>query len=337
MPVLLLLVLPVSLLAECVAVDGDNILARHLAGRMAAFRALNPEEPLGLAPAAGVNRFLTADELRKMAERAGLELSAATPLCITQSLETLSREAIENALRASLAPAGPPGKVALEVLDYSRHALPGGRLEFPLSALNRPPGGDTRAPVYWRGRIRQPGGRSYPVWAKVRVSVRAARVVAAVELPAGSAILPSALRLDEIDEPPSHNSGGSTPSTDPAEFAGRVTRRKIRAGEPVHIGMLLARRDVERGQSVAVEVRSGAARLTFDGRAESTGKTGDQILVRNQTTGKRFRATIDGPGRVSVGALNEMENSNASDNLERSSARVDRLSAVHGGTQKAGR
>jgi flagella basal body P-ring formation protein FlgA len=141
-----------------------------------------------------------------------------------------------------------------------------------------------------------------------------------------------------MDEPPSHNSGGSTPGADPAEFAGRVTRRKIRAGEPVHIGMLLARRDVERGQSVAVEVRSGAARLTFDGRAESTGKTGDQILVRNQATGKRFRATIDGgPGRVSVGALSEMENSNASDNLERSSTRVDRLSAVHGGTQKAGR
>ena len=41
------------------------------------------------------------------------------------------------------------------------------------------------------------------------------------------------------------------------------------------------RPDVNRGDMVEVEVRSGAAHLAFTGKAESAGRSGDTIVIRN--------------------------------------------------------
>ncbi len=66
-------------------------------------------------------------------------------------------------------------------------------------------------------------------------------------------------------------------------------------------------REVERGEVVAVEVRSGSALLKFDGTAESGGKTGDVVPVRNPANGARFRARVVAKGRVSVDATQPVE------------------------------
>ncbi len=58
--------------------------------------------------------------------------------------------------------------------------------------------------------------------------------------------------------------------------------------------------EVTRGESVAVEVQSGAARLTFDAKAESSGKPGDTVLLRNPENGRLFQARVVGKGKALV-------------------------------------
>ncbi|HEV2201294.1 MAG TPA: flagella basal body P-ring formation protein FlgA [Bryobacteraceae bacterium] len=58
--------------------------------------------------------------------------------------------------------------------------------------------------------------------------------------------------------------------------------------------------DIQRGQKVAVEVTSGAARLRFDADAESSGRAGDTVLIRNPENGRLFQARVEGKGKVVV-------------------------------------
>ena len=58
--------------------------------------------------------------------------------------------------------------------------------------------------------------------------------------------------------------------------------------------------DVHRGERVSVEVTSGAALLRLRADAESAGRIGDAVLVRNPESGKLFQARVEGKGKVVV-------------------------------------
>src|SRR5258708_22167187 len=58
--------------------------------------------------------------------------------------------------------------------------------------------------------------------------------------------------------------------------------------------------EVKRGDSVLVEVAIGAARLSFQAPAESSGHISEMIVVRNPENGKLFRARVEAVGKVSV-------------------------------------
>jgi Chaperone for flagella basal body P-ring formation len=62
----------------------------------------------------------------------------------------------------------------------------------------------------------------------------------------------------------------------------------------------LAEPDVLRGEHVAVVVTSGAALLRFQADAESSGRRGDNVLVRNPDNGKLFQARVEGKGKVTI-------------------------------------
>jgi len=51
---------------------------------------------------------------------------------------------------------------------------------------------------------------------------------------------------------------------------------------------------------VGVEAHYGAASVRFEGRAESPGRIGDRIPVRNMESGKTFRARVVRKGLVAV-------------------------------------
>jgi hypothetical protein len=58
--------------------------------------------------------------------------------------------------------------------------------------------------------------------------------------------------------------------------------------------------DIQRGERVVVEVNSGAAQVRFEADAESSGRTGDSVLIRNPDNGKLFQARVEGKGKVVV-------------------------------------
>ena len=62
--------------------------------------------------------------------------------------------------------------------------------------------------------------------------------------------------------------------------------------------MFSAPPQIVRGDPVRVEAVSGAAHVALESKAESGGRTGDLILLRNAGSGRRYQARVTGPGRA---------------------------------------
>jgi flagella basal body P-ring formation protein FlgA len=269
-------------------VEGDRIFGKDLAAADSAFAVLDPDKPVGYAPAPGVRRVFSKAELERLAAAEGRGVSARFDICFERPLEVLTRERILAALESSLNNSG----ARLELVDFCRQPVPRGEIQFPRSGLGAPAG----LIALWRGRVDYGNRHSVPVWAKVRLSVRRLRVVAATTLAAGKAIQAGDLRVETCDQYPF----GEAAAVSIDQVAGQAPRHLIPAGQPIPPGLLVALRDVERGETVMVEVGSGSAHLRLEARAESGGHAGESIVVRNPASGNCFRARIAGKGKVVV-------------------------------------
>ncbi len=283
------IMLAVNAAGSCRAVDGDRILAADLAREIPAFSAVPAKTEVAFAPAPGARRLFPTPELRRLADRLGVSASEMLPVCFTRRMEPLDPERVRAAIEEALGDA----KARLEVIEYLRTAVPVGRLEFPRTGLARSHGGTV---AMWRGRIRYGGGHSYPVWARVRVNLERSRVVALRTLPVGKPVPADAVEVRKVSAFPFDEEAPATV----AEVEGRLPRRTIVAGQVVEARQLTFAPDVEAGAAVEVQARSGATSLSFSAKAESPGRAGDMVVVRNPGTGKRFRARVEGKGRVSV-------------------------------------
>jgi hypothetical protein len=76
--------------------------------------------------------------------------------------------------------------------------------------------------------------------------------------------------------------------------------RAAQAAGPAVQKVAMPAADIQRGDKVAVEVTSGAALVRFQAAAESAGRVGDSVLIRNPENGKLFQARVEGKGRVVV-------------------------------------
>ncbi len=141
----------VLVLAMCIAVDADRIRTSDLAKAAPAFAAAADTE-IGFAPGPGTRRILSVRELASLAARLGVAYAPEAAVCFERLTEPLTRERVVAALRAAGAPE------PIELADFSRFAVPRGELAFTAAS------GST-----WRGSVRYGGGRSVPVWARVRV------------------------------------------------------------------------------------------------------------------------------------------------------------------------
>jgi len=59
-------------------------------------------------------------------------------------------------------------------------------------------------------------------------------------------------------------------------------------------------REIERGDRIAVEVDSGAAHLAFEAKAESSGRCGELVLLRNPENGHMFQARVLEKGKAQI-------------------------------------
>jgi flagella basal body P-ring formation protein FlgA len=269
----------------CQVVDSDHILGKDVAAASPLFAALDPKIEVSAAPLAGVARILRPEEMVRLAKQNGIALDGpAEAICFERATGTLTAEGLLPELQKALG----LENASIEILDFSRFGVPRGTFEFPKSSLM--PNG------LWRGRVLYGENHSMPVWVKTRITVQRTWVEAGETLAVGKAIEASQLNV---------RTGPRFPFDPPLVesmqvLVGRKPSRTLAAGTAVALAMLAIAHDVERGDRVEVEVTVGRAVLEFEATAESSGRAGESILVKNPDNGHSFLAKIQNKGHVVV-------------------------------------
>lgn len=293
--ILIGLAIPCVLMAqpECLTVTGDQILGKDLARAVPALARIPQSTPIAPAPIAGGSRVFTASELQSLAARFSLPVAEVSDVCFRYATEPLDRVRMQAAMKKALA----IGDAAIEILETTSGDVPKGLIDFTREGLGVPATPDQPTGEMWRGNILYGNGQRFPIWAKVRVTVPSARLVALEPLRPGSVIRPEQVHLEIVDRFPQSGVGDLTPES----VAGMAPVRSIAPGAEVRRENLVRPNDVNRGDTVQVDVQFGAAHLSFSGHAESGGHVGDTVSVRNPESNKMFQAVIAGPGRVALG------------------------------------
>jgi flagella basal body P-ring formation protein FlgA len=285
---------------KCVEVEGDRILARDFAVSLPGFGQVSPETPLAPAPLPGVLRFFRPSELIALGRHYSVEIDPNVGVCFQRQTEMLDRDRVLEAMRRAL----PLPGLEIEIVETSLYPVPRGRLEFRRESLGTPASPSARIPVEWRGNVIYGDNRNFGVWARVVISAPTHRVVALEPLKKGEPVGASQVRVETADRFPILGDVAQTVD----QVAGRAPMRAIASGTEIHLAQLMVPPDVNRGDMVAVEVRSGAAHLALTGKAESTGRNGDTIVIRNLSSNKVFQARIEGKGKAFLDASGALGN-----------------------------
>ncbi len=288
----LMVVLPLAWGESCRPVQGERIRGRDLAAADPELAALPADLDAGLAPVAGARRQFTPSELTRIAQRHGVAYVPKGAVCFERAMRDLDQSMALAAMQRALGSTN----TKIEIVEMSHHPVPDGDLWFPLRGLSLPPPASLEKAVRWGGYVRQPGNRRFRVWARVVIQATATRVVATEDLRVSEPIRAGQIRVETVGAFPL----GTPWVASPEEVVGQVPRRSIDRGRPIPRALLSRPRVVAKGDVVRVDVQTGGARLSLEGRAESSGRQGDMVLVRNESSGRRFRARVEGPGRASV-------------------------------------
>lgn len=274
-------------MAGCLAVApaADRIEARDLAVAYPELAAAAGDTALAPAPEPGFTRIFRGPELRRLAARFDLPVPPDREICVTRKTIPVDPARLVDAMRGALPDA------RIELLDYSRQPVPEGPLHFEPHALRGSP-----SAAVWPGWVEFAANRRFAVWAKVKLNLKARRVLAVTDLAPGTPIPAAAVAEMWVDALPS---AAAYPES-VAAVIGHWPRVAIRAGAAIRGDQLEPVRQVMRGQTVTVEVTADGARLELEARAESAGDTGALVAVRNPSSHKQFLARVVGPGRVLV-------------------------------------
>ena len=275
-------------LAGCLAVGaaGDRILAGDLAAAFPEWAAVPAETPFGLAPAPGVQRVFGVLELRRLAERWSLSAVPDREICVTRPVAVLTAARLLAAMQNAVQNEMPAARI--ELSDFSRHPAPDGTLVFPVSGLRQGPAGG-----YWSGYVAYGGSHRFTIWARVKVMVSSARVVAAEDLKPFGALDSAQLRVETREEVPAT---GLVRAVE--EVAGKVLRRPVAQGTALRVEWLEPAKVVLRGETVQVEAVRGGARLEMECVAEGSGAIGEIVTIMNPVSQRRFPARVESKGRV---------------------------------------
>lgn len=284
--ILLALLQPIA----CHIVKSDRIYGRDFAGAVPALAAIAPDLQVGLSPLPGQQRVFRIADLKRIALANHLPAEAEIPedVCFAWALAVPDRKQMQPAMAKSLANRNP----SIEIVESSLLPAPEGEMVFPLAGLSM--GSDK--PSVWRGYIRYAETRKLQVWARVLVSVKEVHVVAAADLHPGDTLQKEQIKLESYQGPVRREKY----LIDPAQAEGLLLRRPVTAGTALTEDMLEAPQDVNRGDLVSAIVQTGAARIEVQGVAESDGRKGQVISVRNPRSGRSFHARIEDKGLVVV-------------------------------------
>ncbi len=272
----------------CHTIDNDRIYGRDLAAVESAFQALPPNLEIGPAPVPGQQRTFRSEELARIARGHQIDGTFSNAVCFAWDLKTPDRADFLAAMNETLA----KHKASIEIVDQSNAPLPHGKLSFPLSGLS----GTSDGPVFWRGSMNYANGRTLLTWARVRIRVREQHVAAADTLHPGDEIRPDQLKLIDYQGPLTRDHFYTSVS----DVVGMTSRSTVNADAALVDSMLRERKQVERGDLVAVTVQTERTRIEAQAVAEESGAAGSVITVRNAKSGRKFRAKVQEKGKVLV-------------------------------------
>jgi flagella basal body P-ring formation protein FlgA len=275
-------------LPACYPIQSEWLFGRDLAAVVPALSTIAPDARIGLAPVPGAQRVFRVPELKRIALANHLDGNPENDVCFAWKLSVPDRAAMRIAMLKELDGRAP----SVEIVESSLIPAPEGEMVFPLSGLFF---GSDKASV-WRGYIRYADGKKFPVWARAVVKVKEQHLVAAVEIREGEPISVGKIRLDTFEGPVRREKY----LTNAAEIEGMLARRSIPLGTAVLEEMVEAPREVSRGDTVSVIVQTGAARLEVQVLAETDGRKGQIISVRNPRSGRSFRARVEDKGVATV-------------------------------------
>ena len=276
----------------CTPLQDDRILAKDLAAVIPAFLRIPSATLLGNTPPPGSQHILHHAELLSLAQRYAVPLEGDASACFERAMEPLDRNRLLEAMRAALQI--PDARI--ELAETSLYPVPLGKIEFGLERLGTPASPDQRSPVLWRGDVVYGEGHRFAIWARVRILAQCKEIVAADDLRPGRVIEPAQLRVTAEEGFPV--SLKRRLSMD--QVVGMTPVLPIAAGSVLRPELISRPNDVGRGDLVEIEVRSGAARLVLTARAESGGRNGETIAVRNLESNKVFSAQVAGKGKAIV-------------------------------------
>lgn len=274
-------------------IANDRIFGEDLAQALPAFLNKMPGDTvIGYSPAPGARRVFNSVELKRIGAPYGVTVAADAEACFEWSLQPLTDQVVRSAIRDSLQLPG----ARIDVLAISTSQAPAGKVSFPIAGLlaSTLSGPDTA--VTWRGEVLYHGSRKFSVWARVKVSATMTRVVATQLILPGQNVAQEQVRIETYDDFPLRNDIARNLE----EVVGRMSRRAIRAGLPVLRSDLIEPLLVQRGDLVDVTAISGAAQLHLPAVAETSGRQGDMISLKNAHSGKSFRARVEGKDKALV-------------------------------------
>jgi flagella basal body P-ring formation protein FlgA len=277
----------------CHPVEGDRIFARDLAAVLPEFGTAPPDALVGQAPLPGAQRIFHVQELRALSRRFGFDQAAFQEVCFAWTMQPLDRQRAIAAMQQSLQIPG----ATIEITDTISDRVPKGRLEFPLGSMGTPSPAGPAEPVLWRGDVVFGDSHRFAIWARVKMSVPCRKLAAAESLKAGQPIETRQIRATTATCFPV---GAKEISLE--EVAGMTPIHSIAARTELRPELLAPPNDVNRGDAVHIEVRSGAALVALTARALTSGRSGETISVRNPESNKTFQARITGKGTAVVEA-----------------------------------
>jgi flagella basal body P-ring formation protein FlgA len=279
--------------SPCETIANDRIFGEDLAKALPSFLGKMPGDTvIGYSPAPGARRVFKSLELQRLAAPYGIAVAASDEACFEWNIQALTEDIVRTAIRDSLQ--SPDARV--DVLAVSRNQAPAGKVSFPITGLSASTNTDPETPVTWRGEVLYRGSRKFSIWARVKVSATMTRVVATQLILPGQNVEPGQVRIETYDDFPLRNDIARNLE----EVVGRMPRRAIRMGLPVFRSDLIDPLQVQRGDLVDVTAISGGAQLHIPALAESSGRQGDMITLKNTQSGKTFRARIEGKDRALV-------------------------------------
>jgi flagella basal body P-ring formation protein FlgA len=277
-----------SYAGACLPVTGDRILGRDLALAYPAFASLPANLTVAYAPTPGTKRVFAQAELARIARANNINAAIPEEVCFGIPMHEIEDTDVLSSMRRSLT-----ADAELSLVELPRTSVPVGRVEFPLTGLE-PAVKGTRI---WRGFVAYGETLRMKIWARVNVCRRVEAVIAVSDLALNVTIDAAHLRLETVSAPVGPD---QRVAQNMDQVLGRAPKRTISAGSTIPLAILDIPPTVRRGDTVKVEVRSGPARIQVDAVAESAARAGEIVQLRNPSSGKSFRARLEGSSKAVI-------------------------------------